>query len=158
MEIKKTGIIERRGGKNVDITKCSVAISEIKSVLGDKEKATLIELKEGEKSIGGATIEDCNNKELAKQYVQLRVIIVDPEYQGGNAVSILYEKSIEYAESLLKELLFDSSLTIGAYKSFKKLEELGYKVIENPSASFDGTRYLAPKSWVLRVERINKEK
>lgn len=158
IKITPTGRFQERGGKNVDVTKCNFVFSEINSVVGDKEKATHIELKEGEKSVGGVTLEECKDPELAKRYIQLRVVVVDPEYQGGNAVLILYEKSIEYAESLSKNLLFDSSLTIGAYKSFKKLEDLGYKIIENPNTKFDGTYYRAEKSWVLRVERKTDEK
>jgi hypothetical protein len=123
---------------------------------GDKEKAVKIELFEANKQyVGEILIEDLNNKELSEKYVQLRFISVVNEYQGGNAVIILYEKAIEYAESLSKKLLFDSSLTIGAYQSFKKLEKLGYKVIENTNVKFDDETkiYTAPNSWVLRVER-----
>ena len=61
-----------KGGKNVDINKCTFSISETKSVSGDKEKATFLELKEGEKSVGGATIEECNNKELAQKFKTIR--------------------------------------------------------------------------------------
>jgi len=158
MKIRETikvipkGKIER-GGRELEKENCNFEISEAPSLQGDKEKATKIELFDGDKSAGSVLIEELNNKELGKEYVQLRFVEVKSEYQGGNAVLLLYVKSIEYAESLSKKLLFDSSLTIGAYKSFKKLEQLGYKVIENPEAKFDGSNYKAPKSWVLRVER-----
>ncbi|MFZ2072587.1 MAG: hypothetical protein WAV10_02835 [Minisyncoccia bacterium] len=152
MEIISKGKTER-GEKILKKEDCNFIVSETKSLQGDKEKATLIELFDDKKLAGTVLIEDLNNKELGKQYVQLRYVSVVPEYQGGNTIILLYEKSIEYAESLSKKLLFDSSLTIGAYKSFKKLEQLGYKVIENPEAKFDGSTYVAPKSWVLRVER-----
>ena len=142
-----------RGGKELKKEEGRFEISEAPSLLGDREKSTRIELFDGDKSAGSVLIEELNNKELGKDYVQLRYVEVKSEYQGGNTVLFLYEKSIEYAESLSKKLLFDSSLTIGAYKSFKKLEQLGYKVIENPEAKFDGSNYKAEKSWVLRVER-----
>ncbi|MCX6757363.1 MAG: hypothetical protein NTZ44_00555 [Candidatus Nomurabacteria bacterium] len=149
--------IKERGGKEIKKEDCSFVISETKSLLGDKDKATSIELFDKKLQVGSVLIEELNDKELGKQYVQLRFVGIGPDYQGGNASLILYEKSIEYAESLNKKLLFDSSLTVPAYKSFKKLEELGYKVIENPEAQFNGNFYRAPKSWVLRVERVNKK-
>lgn len=154
IEIIPNGKTER-GGKILKKEECYFRISETLSLMGDKEKAVQIELFDHDKRAGGVLIEELNNKELGKEYVQLRLVLVDPEYQGGNATLLLYEKAIEYAESLSKKLLFDSSLTIGAYKSFKKLEQLGYKVIENPEAKFDGNHYKADKSWVLRVERKN---
>ena len=152
MEIISRGKTER-GEKILKKENCNFVSSEAKSLQGDKEKATKIQLFDETKLAGTVLIEEPNNKELRTEYMQLRYVSVEPEYMGGNAVILLYEKSIEYAESLSKKLLFDSSLTIGAYKSFKKLEQLGYKVIENPEAKFDGNIYIANKSWVLRVER-----
>ena len=157
MEIIEKGKIER-GGKKLKKEECDFRISETTSLLGDKEKGVQIELFDHNKRAGGVLLEELNNKELNKEYVQLRLVLVDPEYQGGNAALLLYEKAIEYSESLSKKLLFDSQLTIGAYKSFKKLEQLGYKVIENPEAKFDGIHYKADKSWVLRVERQDNDK
>jgi|GEM_PF-7111902 len=149
-------IIER-GKKEINENDSNFKISETKSLLGDKENATKIELFDIEKFVGNVLIEELNNKELGKEYIQLRLVLVEPEYQGGNAVILLYKKAIEYAESLNKKLLFDSSLTIGAYNSFKKLEKFGFSVIENPETIFDGSTYTAPKSWVLRVEKKEEE-
>lgn len=145
-------IIER-GKKELNENNSNFKLSEAKSLLGDKEAAIKIELFDMEKFVGSLLIEELNNKELGKEYVQLRLVVVEPEYQGGNAVILLYKKAIEYAESLNKKLLFDSSLTVGAYNSFKKLEQFGFNVIENPDTIFDGSFYKVPKSWVLRVER-----
>jgi len=156
IEIISKGKTER--GKELKKDQCDFKISETKSLLGDKEKAVRIELFDSSKLAGTVLIEELNNKELGKEYVQLRFVGIESEYQGGNAAILLYEKSIEYAESLSKKLLFDSSLTIGAYKSFRKLENLGYKIIENTEATFDGSHYIAPKSWVLRVERQENNK
>lgn len=156
MQFESKGIPIRER-KMVDKNKATFEIKEGASLLGDKEKGIHINLFDEGQPVGGVLIEELNNKELGKQFVQLRFVGVEKKYQGGNAVIMLYEKSIEYAESLNKKLLFDSSLTVGAYKSFKKLEDLGYKVIENPEAKFDGSTYLAPKSWVLRVERKQKD-
>ena len=142
-----------REGKQVKKEDCSFVISETESLLGDKDKAISIELLDRKIRVGSVLIEELNDKELGKEYVQLRFVGIGPEYKGGNASLLLYEKSIEYAESLNKKLLFDSTLTVGAYKSFKKLETIGYKVIENPEAQFNGSLYSAPRSWVLRVER-----
>ena len=79
--------------------------------------------------------------------------------QGGNAVELLYREAIQYAEAQNKELLFDSKLTIPAYKSFKKLDGEEFTVIQNPAAVLveDGKSWEARGSWVLRVERKNKE-
>lgn len=155
MKIGEPRQIER-GGKIIKKEDCKFVISEEKG-LGKKEKAIGINLFDGDKHVGGISIEELNNKELGKQYVQLRVVnIVNADYLGGNAVILLYEKAIEYAESLSKKLLFDSQLTIPAYKSFKKLENFGYKIIENPDMKFDGSYYSNPGSWTLRVERENK--
>lgn len=149
-------IIER-GKKELSKDNCNFKVSETQSLLGDKEKAIKIELFDVEKFAGNLLIEELNNKELGKEYLQLRLVVVEPEYQGGNAVILLYEKAIEYAESLNKKLLFDSNLTIGAYNSFKKLENYGYKVIENPEAKFDGQHHTAYGSWVLKVERKKED-
>lgn len=161
IKIEYKGKIER-GGKIIEKDNAVFEIKDGQSLKGDKEKATHIELfdkanGDREKNAGAVVIEEVNDQDLARDYVQLRLVSVSPEYQGGNAVMLLYKKSIEYAESLNKKLLFDSSLTIGAYKSFKKLGEEGFVVIENPDATFDGQHYRAPKSWVLRVERKPKE-
>lgn len=145
--------LPEKGGKIIEKENCNFKVSETKSLVGDKEKAIKIELFDKDKSAGNVLIEELNNKELGKQYIQLHFVGVVDEYQGGNAVILLYEKSIEYAESLSKKLLFDDILTVGAYKSFKKLENFGYKIIENPDIKFDGSHYSNPGSWVLRAER-----
>lgn len=158
MEFINKGKMER-GGKEIKKEDANFEFSKTESLFDAKENdAIKIELLDKSEYVGFVTIEELNDKELGKEYVQLRLINIEPKYQGGNASTLLYEKSIECAESLSKKLLFDSSLTIAAYKSFKKLENLGYKVIENPDAIFDGSSYLAPRSWVLRVERIEKNK
>jgi hypothetical protein len=146
-----------RGGKIIKKEDCDFIISDTKSLMGDKEKGTKIELKDKEEFAGEVTIDHLGENEIGDKYVQLRSISVKSPYLGGNASQLLYEKSIEFAESLNKKLLFDSSLTVGAYKSFKKLENLGYEIIENPIAKFDGAKYTAPGSWVLRVERKQKD-
>lgn len=131
--------------KNVNKEQCEFNIFPA-NVLGDK--GVEIDLVFDSKKVGLVQLIDVD-----KDYVQLRFVSVEDEYKGGNAVILLYEKSIEYAESLSKKLLFDSHLTAAAYKSFKKLENFGYKVIENPEMKFDGTDYSNPGSWTLRVER-----
>ncbi len=148
-ELRKT----ERGGKEIlkenSHFNVKTGINDI--LLGDN--VTRITLFDTSTSAGEASLVEPKDALYKDKYLQLRVIRVEPEYQGGNAVIMLYEKSIEYAESFSKELLFDSSLTKGAYNSFKKLEQHGYSVIENPESKFDGSTYKAPGSWVLRVER-----
>ena len=147
---------EERGGVLVDKEKCVFDFFERPSTDADIEKSESIVMSDESGTIGGIILDYLNNKELAKDYIQLRVVHLNEKYRGGNAVIILYEKAIEYAESLGKKLLFDSQLNLGAYNSFKKLEDYGYEIIENPETKFDGQYYTAHKSWVLRVERKNK--
>lgn len=142
-----------RGGREISKENTHFEIKTgIKDVLLG-ENVTEIALFDKATSAGHARIVEPKDISYKDEYLQLRIIRVEPEYQGGNAVILLYEKSIEYAESLSKKLLFDSSLTQGAYNSFKKLEQYGYTVIENPDSKFDGTKYTAPGAWVLKVER-----
>lgn len=144
---------EERGGVLVDKEKCFFDFKDKLSLSGDKEKSFHIAMSNEDGVVGGITLEELNDKELSKDYIQLRVVHVNEKYRGGNAVIILYEKAIEYAESLGKKLLFDSQLNNGAYNSFKKLENYGYNVIENPEAEYDGQYHTAYGSWVLKVER-----
>ncbi|MBP6925453.1 MAG: GNAT family N-acetyltransferase [Candidatus Pacebacteria bacterium] len=125
-----------------------------KSLLGDKESAVDIKLRADNEIVGMIKIEDVNDR-----YVQLRLVGVEEKYQGGNAVELLYREAIKYAEEQNKELLFDSKLTIPAYKSFRKLDGEEFTVIQNPAAVLveDGKSWEARGSWVLRVERKNKE-
>lgn len=58
-----------RGGKELKKEECKFEISEAPSLLGDREKATRIELFDGDKSAGSVLIEELNNKELGKEYV-----------------------------------------------------------------------------------------
>lgn len=152
---KKEGGSQREGIL-INKDECVFDFSEKPSVSSDKEKSISIVMSNKDGVVGGITLEEVNNKDLSKDYIQLRVVHVNEKYQGGNAVIILYEKAIEYAESLGKKLLFDSQLNIGAYKSFKKLENYGYNIIENPDTKFDGEYYTNYKSWVLRPERKNE--
>ena len=154
IKIIKKEKIEERGGVLIDKEKCTFDFSNNKSsVSGDKEKSFSIAMSNEDGVVGGITLEEVNDKELSKDYIQLSVVHLNEKYRGGNAVIILYEKAIEYAESLGKKLLFDSQLNNGAYNSFKKLENYGYKVIENPEAKYDGQYHTAYGSWVLKVER-----
>jgi len=153
IEIIKKENKEERGGILIDKEKCTFDFSNKDNVSLNKEKIFSIAMSNEDGVVGGITLEEIENKELNKDYIQLRVVHLNEKYRGGNAVIILYEKAIEYAESLGKKLLFDSSLNNGAYNSFKKLENYGYKVIENPEAKYDGQYHTAYGSWVLRVER-----
>jgi len=155
IKIEKPGNIAERGGVLIDKEKCTFDFSNKDNVSPDKAKIFSIAMSNEDGVVGGITLEEIENKELNKDYIQLRVVHLNEKYRGGNAVIILYEKAIEYAESLGKKLLFDSSLNDGAYNSFKKLENYGYKVIENPEAKYDGQYHTAYGSWVLRVERKN---
>ncbi|MFA6325383.1 MAG: GNAT family N-acetyltransferase [Candidatus Paceibacterota bacterium] len=147
-------INKERGGKNIDIKNCTFSIIENPPISENNKKRISIILSEGQEIVGAILIKDPDDQELVKQYIQLRVIDVKPKYQGGNAANILYRKAIEYAESFSKKLLFDNELTEASYKSFKKLDQQGYKIIENPEIKFDGKYYTAGGNWVLRVERI----
>ena len=156
IKVIKKEEIEERGGVLIEKDKCTFDFQDRPSFSGDKEKSFYIAMSNADGVVGGITLEELNNKELGKDYIQLRVVHIKEKYRGGNASIILYEKAIEYAESIGKKLLFDSSLNNGAYNSFKKLENYGYDVIENPEAKYDGQYHTAYGSWVLRAERKDK--
>lgn len=144
--------MEKREGVLLKKEECMFNFSEKPSIPGDNEKSIYILMSNKDGVVGGITLKEIGNSKLSKEYIKLRIIHVDEKYQGGNAAIILYEKAIEYAESLGKKLLFDSRLTVGAYKSFKKLEDYGYNIIENSNVEFDGQNYIHDE-WVLRPER-----
>jgi hypothetical protein len=148
--------MEKREGIFVNKEKCTFEFSEKFDVSKNNEKSVFILMSNKDDVVGGITLKEIDNPELSKNYIKLRVIRVDEKYQGGNAVIILYEKAIEYAESLGKKLLFDTQLSVGAYNSFKKLKDYGYDVIENSNVEFDGKNYTNDE-WVLRVERKTKK-
>ncbi len=87
--------------------------------------------------------------------VKIKMIKIKDEFQGSGAVYSLYEKALEKAKRLNKNLVLDCVASRAAFKSFQKFaKENGLTIIENSSLSFNEelNEYRAPKhEWTLKI-------
>jgi hypothetical protein len=95
------------------------------------------------------------NDPVVEDSVKLKQIMLEHEYQGGGAVYALYDKALEVAQGLHKNLVLDCKAGLAAFKSFEKFaEKKSLKLIKNDLNVFNESlnRWEAPDNeWTLKI-------
>lgn len=155
INIINKGIVDRRPSKterkalDLSTTRIDESSELVFKILGTKHVLS----DHTKENIG--TMYLWENDPVVEDSVKLKLITVDNEYQGSGAVYALYEKALEIAQQLHKNLALDCKAGLAAFKSFEKFaDQKDLQIITNDKNVFNEATnsWEAPNNeWTLKI-------